>query len=134
MTLLLPTNITSLSANYLILSLLGHDLSQVNSVVNYQNKLLDLMFCNCPNEIFVSHCVSLSRVDNFHIQFEVSFDFIMPFEVKSSNPLFIVNFRLADFVSLNNFYYFFNWNTLLFRRDTNSAIDIFYEILLSGFK
>ena len=34
---LLPTNITSLSAHYLHLSLLGQDLSQVNSVVNYQN-------------------------------------------------------------------------------------------------
>ena len=90
------------------------------------------MFCNCPDEIFVSNCVPLSLVDYLNIPFKVSFYFIMPIVVKSSNPLFIFNFRRADFVSLKNFYNFFDWKTLLFRRDTKSAIAIFYEILLSG--
>lgn len=60
-------------------ALIAGGLSQINHVVNYQDTLLDLVFCNDVDDIEVLKCEApLIKIDTYHDPIEIYFDVAIP--------------------------------------------------------
>lgn len=98
----LPVNVKTGIQEDIINNLLGNDFSQLNNIVNYRGRLLDLLFSNSVNDVSVIGCdVPLMSVDINHVPFEFTLDISTIDGIKHSQSTVAFNFRRADFNNLN---------------------------------
>lgn len=107
---------------------------QINHVVNYQDTLLDLVFCNSVDEIEVLRCeVPLTAIDWYHEPVEIYFDVALP-PIIQANLEKNFNFKKANFERLNEQLALYDWNQVFENCVCiNSAVQTFYDILHSCF-
>lgn len=132
---LLPTNIGSGSRAEVVLAAMSGGLSQINHVLNYRNTLLDLVFCNCTDDVEVLKCENpLSTIDVHHEPIEIYFDAATS-PIMQSPTTSVYNFKKANFEGLNSHLAIFEWKFIFNKCSCiESAVDKFYEILMRSFK
>lgn len=112
--ILLPVNISNsnnVAADF-IDSCVSYGLFQINSICNYNNRLLDLVFCSENNDVLVSKCDSpLSIVDPHHVPIDILLDLPVP-QLRSINKIYMYNFKKADWSGLNVYFSSINWSFL----------------------
>lgn len=107
----LPTNVGTGSRADVVHALMAGGLSQINHVVNYQDTLLDLVFCNDVDDIEVLKCEApLIKIDTYHDPIEIYVAIPPMIHQPMSNSF---DFKKADFNS----------------SCTDSAVNVFYDVL-----
>lgn len=125
---LLPHNVDS--------CLMGSGLSQVNGIRNFQDRILDLVFCNEPSDVIVRKSLSpMIKIEKFHEPIEIEFT-VGRDEVVSYVPdEHEFNFRKAKYDELDDYLSRVAWDEIFTdSTDVDSTVDRFYDILLTGFK
>lgn len=110
-----------------------NELQQANSILNFNNRLLDLVwYKNASVSNLRQSDLPLGHVSAHHPPLEFSFDCgrikLLPFK-----PIDTYNFRKCNYNNLINFYQGFNWSDILsdeFSVDAN--VGKFYETLSAG--
>lgn len=102
---LLPGVISCSGHAALTYSILGSNLSQVNHILNPQNRILDLIFCTDPDNVTVKNSLdTLSRVDYpFHGATEFRFTIADHNVVSSNEKAFYYDVKNADFGALTDY-------------------------------
>lgn len=134
---LLPSEMHSSGDRELICSLLGADLSQVNSVQNARGDFLDLIFSTDPDDVVLRKApVPLSRVDRlYHEPIEFTFEFSDVDRLPPVAGAQFFDFKNADFGSFNEFFNGLDWNQLLDGcGSVDDATDLFYRKLSDAFE
>lgn len=128
---LLPTY----NSDEIINVLLSSGVYQCNSIQNFNNNILDLVFCNLCDILHVVKCDSpLTKIDIHHVPFEIYLDInILP----SMKPTAVItyDFRKANYNNLNNHFNSIDWDSLFKNNsDVNIIVDLFYETITSAIK
>ena len=107
----------------------------LNSVSNFQNKLLDLVFTDdIENTSEVNYCNQpLSKIDLFHMRIDIILSTGFSYSVIRNSINKDLNFNRRNFSSLNSFWFKVDW-TSQFSGFSNldDIIDKFYDILKVG--
>lgn len=108
---------------------------QLNRIPNSQGKFLDLIFANDVLYSELASCEDITgcssiyhtplSIDIFHEKCDTTF---------VSNDNFYVNFRRADFISLNQFLLNSDWNFLQRGYNLNDMVGLIYERLWTGIR
>lgn len=132
---LLPFNIDNGTNADLLYCLLGAGLSQTNGNLNYQGKILDLVFCSNPGDVTVSKSDSLMvKIDPYHDPVEIQFTVDTDDVVEFNHDEHEFNFRKANFDDLNAYLTSVNWEFELSSGvEVDAVVDHFYDLLLIGF-
>lgn len=108
------------------------NLSQLNTVLNVNGKLLDLIFSNVPFRISVEReGTPLVREDTYHPALSVTLFVLDPPARKRfpSNANVRYNFRRANYMMLYHELFLADWSDLTGTTDINSCLDLFYSKL-----
>ena len=111
--------------------LLSNGLSQLNSVTNFQNRLLDLVFTSENEKLYVHECTNpLVPIDVFHKPLEMSL-LLAYRKLLSHTRKESFNFKKADFTGINNFLASIDWNQMLVTCNNNvdECVNFFYDKL-----
>lgn len=128
-------NLTNNLSNNLLLNSLREFISftawlQYNNIYNYNNKLLDLLFCSIKCN--VSKCIDpLVNEDSHHPALVATVSVPRPLESRSA-PRVVRLYGAADYNALNKEFSDIDWHQLLNNNlDVNDSVKIFYDTLES---
>jgi hypothetical protein len=131
----LPTNVRSEVETSVIDGLAGFGLNQLNDIVNTRNKLLDLIYCSCADDINICRSPYPLKHENIHHNaVEIHIDCVEDNSSVGFDSL-IYNFKMADLISLNTFLDTLDWEGM-FRSctDVDQKVMRFYCALFTGFE
>lgn len=132
---MLPGEIHSIGDSGLICSLLGADLSQINSIKNSQGNFLDLVFSTDPDNVLIRKAsIPMSKVDlSYHEPIEFSYDISSLNDMLPSKDIQFYDFKNSDFEGFNGFFSSLRWEQILGDCVTvDEVVDLFYEKLSDG--
>lgn len=131
---LLPVNVSAEIDSKVIFDLLSEDMCQINGIRNYQDRLLDLCFCNSGVEVIVKECLHpLSKVDVYHPPLELFINTKIIKTISTQLNDCTYNFKKSNFTALNEFLCSYEWNELFSTCiDVESKVTVFYDILFLG--
>jgi hypothetical protein len=132
---LLPMNVRSEVETIVTDGLAGVGLNQLNDIANSRNKLLDLIYCSCADDINICRSPFPLKHENIHHNaLEVHIDCVSDSSTVSFDCQ-TYNFAMADLSTLNNFFNTLNWESI-FRSctDVNQKVLRFYCALFTGFE
>lgn len=132
---LLPTSFGSAIETSMLSALFSFDLCQLNNVVNFQGRLLDLLFSTNRDDVTViKSVVPLSRVDAYHVPIEVKIDMDAGSIARPSPPAMVFDFKKANFEALSKHILSTDWD-IMFKSYTKvgEAVDFFYAVIIQGF-
>lgn len=104
------------------------NLRQYNSVLNAQNKILDLVLCNLPCSVERAVDILLPE-DSYHPALTIDIEYgehYQNFPVHNNNDY---NFKRANFNNLYNDLLLTDWNSILNSNNVNVAVTEFYSTL-----
>lgn len=130
---LLPTNIPSSYVDILDL-IMEMGLSQMNHIVNHQNKLLDLFFTNITDDSSVCGSnIPMTKVDVYHPPIEILHTLSQQF-LPSTGINYEYNFNKTDFTGLANYLNNINWHLEFSNKSCmEQLVEKFYDITFTGF-
>ena len=128
----LPSNASSEQEVALTESISACGLVQINSVVNRNNRILDLVFTSSADTIEISQpTLPLLPTDDHHppllLQIDVSCLVLIPADPQLDVPDF--DFRLCDFNSLNHVLASIDWDQYLHGHSVDENVLLFYDKL-----
>jgi hypothetical protein len=132
---LLPYNITSEPEWVFIDTMLGANLTQINTIPNEHGKFLDLCFAN-EADIFeiVESLTPFVVNDIYHKSMEIIFDST---DLAPNKPCRMqqttYNFNKANHIGLQQYLETIKWDDILNKKDVNENVNQFYKILMIGF-
>lgn len=124
---LLPTNVNPRSSNILD-EIHSCELLQMDTIKNYNNTLLDPIFCNDTIVTDVTACdYPLVSEDPHHRTTEFTLAFVSNHNIITKTTPLISNFRKADFAVISEYFHFIDWSTILDRLELSEMVSVFYE-------
>lgn len=137
---LLPVNVVNCAGLDLVYGMQSFGLYQINSVRNFNDRTLDLVFCNECDDATLKVCADpLLQIDMHHPALEMLLDC-----GRTNDSIFSVNldsfkvfnFRRANFFALNRFLLSIDWNQKFINcsDDCDAMVDILYNVFLEGFQ
>lgn len=105
-----------------------YNMTQINSIKNRNDRLLDLVFANesaLCNATILAPAESLSEIDVHHPPLEVALKLPMPITYESPSTDFELDFRLADYDALNAALSNIDWQFIESAHDIDDAVDFF---------
>ena len=130
--ILFPTNSPSAIIDKMFNFLLSNELNQINSITNFQNRILDLVFSSDNDKMCLYECpYPLLPIDVFHKPIEISISLTWQKAIKYSCRKSF-NFMKADFNNINNFLASIDWNQMLVtcNNSVDEYVDFFYDKIL----
>lgn len=113
-------------------SILSHGLFQINHVRNFMGVILDLCFLNTFDDVCVTvNTFPLVSIDKFHKPFEVFLYF--PESSQLIQHQCSYDFKLTNFVNLNQFFANLTWNSLFANTSINTIVDNLHDLFEIGF-
>ena len=135
--ILVPLELPTPAAEYLVTGLFLNELYLVNSVPNEYHRYLDPIFCDDLTNLQVRPAqIPLIRVVQ-HVQHHipVEHDFSLSFiPVFQNNENEVYNFDRVNYCSLDNYLSTIDWSFLERTVDVNDAVHKFYKIMLLAIK
>lgn len=131
---LLPTHLNSNLEIELMDWMLSYNFEQLNNVLNFRERILDLIFCSNSDFCSVLKCDNpIISIDVEHIPIDIIVDIVSTDNSLALGLNLIRDFKNTNYDGLNSFLLSVNWNYLLDKVETNRALDLFYDVLLIGF-
>lgn len=129
----IPVNSDAVSTNLLdLMSCMS--LYQLNSISNFMGRILDLVYCTSTDNLRVVKCnCPLTKVDKFHYPIDIFLTLESHISPHNNRSVKKLDFKKADFTSLNLFLNNINWKPVFDSCDIQSAVKMFYDLLEVGF-
>lgn len=130
---LVPSSVSSPTAEVVIDSMYFQELHQLNSVSNCKGRFLDLVFADEFTDLSLSQSKDpIINTDPYHPPLEliISDDYTSP--LKSKNEISVYQFYQANFQALNRYYNEVDWSFLETESDINNLVSMFYVVLFAG--
>lgn len=110
-----------------------NNLKQCNNVRNQTDRVLDLVLVDGPLfRVSESRCV-LSKIDPYHPPLEINVALEPGQNLKGNEAIKKLNFRKADYDSINDFLGSIDWNQVIGETgDVNDMLESFYEVVNSA--
>lgn len=106
---------------------------QVNSMKNQFNRTLDLVITDSPDDIEISSCDPMLKLDVHHPAFSFSINFASV-SMSDVSTVKRFNFKKCDYIKLNEHLKNIDWSNILNSTDLTYALDDFYKIMIDSFK
>ena len=107
-----PSNCKSNAIYDMFTFLFSNNLDQLNYVLNFQNKLLDLVFVSNSDSFFLYECnVPLLPIDQYHKPIEIILDVSVRSKLRVASNEFY-NFKRANFFEINKFLMTADWDLM----------------------
>lgn len=129
---LVPCGAVSEKAVYFTDVLSTLSMCQVNSIRNQLNRTLDLLITDSPDDVEVSSCDPMLKLDVYHPAFSFSINFASV-SMPDVSTVERFNFKKCDYDNLNEHLKNMDWSNILNNTDLTSALDNFYEIMIDSF-
>ena len=121
----------STSTNNFLDELFGLSLSQINKIMNNNNRLLDLVFVNDNTFSSVARALPLTLPEDLHHpSLDLSFETCIK-KSSCSRSSRIHCFKKADWNKLRSLLSSVNWDSVFVNSDINNYVALFYGILWS---
>lgn len=125
---LLPSNSNSSDECILVDELRVMGLSQLNNIVNFYGKILDLVLCN-DDGVCVSECPApLAPVDKYHPVLLIDINFAS-YDYLTPAPYSRYLYDKGDFSSINNEISAIDWVNIFANRSLDECVDYFYSTM-----
>jgi len=130
---LLPTNVTSATEQNFVDTVYMCGLNQINSIKNYRDRYLDLVFSNFHDNICISECFIpfVNTVDHKAIEISIT-NYYTTSNIAVSEEIIYYDYRNGNISGLSDFLANFDWLALFSDNDININIDKFYELFLAS--
>lgn len=128
---LIPSEISRGCATDFIHEILGLGCHQINTIRNFMNRTLDLIFTNDFLNIEIDAPNPITKVDSFHPPVLLTFEVQTQSRAMDTIELY-PNFKHADFVGMSNYLADTDFENLFLDKSLDEKIDIFYNVLHRG--
>lgn len=104
------------------------NLYQVNPILNYQSRILDLVLSSTPH-ILVTEGSPLSREDRYHPPLEMMVRNSLKYKTVKPKPNMRFNFNKGDYDTIRRELEKVDWANILSTDDVDEAVDVFYSTI-----